>query len=100
MQSQKLEFRVTLFVNEDGTYTAQGENLRGLVLETENLEEMRKELLRLTPRLLRANHGLSDDEIEEALIHISRSDQKPPRRRSPSAPRLTWDDVSFASAGV
>ena len=64
-------FRVNLFVNEDGTFTAIGENLRGLVLETGNLEEMEEELLRLTPRLLRANHRLSDDEVDNVLIDIS-----------------------------
>jgi len=64
-------FRVNLFVHEDGTFTVIGDNLRGLVLETENLEEMQKELLRLTPILLRANHQLSDNEVDKVLIDIS-----------------------------
>ena len=98
MRPHPHEFKVTLFVYEDGTFAAQGDDLRGLVLETESFDEMRKELLRLTPRLLRANHGLSDDEIKDVRINVStcyvRDDKrKQPRRRSRRVPRLMWEDI-------
>jgi len=85
-----------VFFDEDGTVTAQGENLRGLVLETESFKEMREELLRLVPQLLRANHGLNDDEIKETIICITRhgsADGKQQKR-----PRLMWEDTLPARA--
>ena len=88
------EFKVNLLVHEDGTFTAQGVDLRGLVLETKTLAEMREELLSVTPRLLRSNHQLSDDEIEQTLIHIDTyyiADDSQGRRGS-GAPRLVGAD--------
>ena len=92
-------FTVNLFLHEDGTLAAHGVDIRGLVLETDTVAEMRDELLRMTPRLLRANHRLSDAEIEQALIHLvthrvaDERDVQPERKaRTPCSPRLLWED--------
>lgn len=89
-------FRVNLFVHEDGTFAVTGENLGGLVLETESIKEMRKELLRLTPHLLRTNHGLSEEEINNVRIHISmcrmvNGKQKLFQQLPKRAPHLMWE---------
>ena len=92
------EYTVNLFFYEDGTLAAHSGNIRGLVIETADFAEMREELLRVAPRLLRSNHGLTDAEIEQASIRlvfcdaedqVVQPEQKP---RTPCSPRLLWED--------
>ena len=95
------EFTVNLLIYQDGTLAAHGVDLRGLTLETESLAEMRDELVRVTPRLLRVNHHLGEPEIEQALIHLvpyhvdddGQEDVQPVRSaRAPGSPRFVWED--------
>ncbi|MCY4152140.1 MAG: hypothetical protein OXE94_07895 [Aestuariivita sp.] len=100
MNSKQLEFEVTLFRNKDGTFSAHGKNLQGLFLETESLVEMKEELLRLTPRLLRSNHGLSDDEIKKVKINVVNDDHNSLSKSLDCAPRLMWENNLPAQAVV
>ena len=81
-------FTASVFVYEDGTLAVLGDTLRGLAIETDNLLHMRDELLRITPILLRSNHGLTDDDIKRASLHLTfhkapddepSMDQRPPK---------------------
>ena len=92
------EFTVNLFFYEDGTLAAHSGDVRGLVIETDDFADMREELLRVAPRLLRSNHGLTDAEIERASIRVMFRDveaqavQLEPKPRTPCSPRLLWED--------
>ena len=92
------EYTVRLYFYEDGTLAAHDGDIRGLVIEVDDFADLREELLRLTPRLLRSNHGLSDAEIAQASIRLVFSDlqdrvaQPTPKPRVPCSPRLLWED--------
>ncbi len=92
------EYTVNLFFYEDGTLAAHSGDIRGLVIETDDFADMREELLRVAPRLLRSNHGLTDAEIEQTSIRLVFRDvedqavQPEPKPRRPCAPRLLWED--------
>lgn len=64
------EFRVNLFVHADGTLAVHGGDVRGLVIEADNIREVRSELYRIVPRLLETNHGLSKEEIKKVAIRV------------------------------
>lgn len=64
------DFEATLLVYNDGTHAVCESDIKGLVLETDSWEEMRSELLWVSARLLRKNHGLDDEEIANATIRI------------------------------
>ena len=92
------EYTASLFVHEDGTLAVHGGDIRGLVIEVDNVAELREELLRVAPELLRSNHGLSDEEIAQASIrlvfhdteaHVASPDSKP---HTAVRPRLLWED--------
>jgi hypothetical protein len=90
------EYTTPLFIHEDGTLAGHGGDIRGLVIEAATLEEMRAELHRLAPRLLRSNHGLTDEEIADAsLCVVLRSVEdgaQPDSTRTPPSPKLLWED--------
>lgn len=91
------EYTTPLFVHADGTLAVHGGDIRGLVIEVDTLEEMRAELLRVAPRLLRSNHGLSDDEIEQASLRLVPCAVKDDAQtvsyvRTPQSPKLLWED--------
>ena len=95
------EYTTHLFIHEDGTLAVHGGDIRGLVIEADTFEEMRAELLRLAPRLLRSNHGLTDEEIAHASLRVVLRDadddakdavQPVPEARTPRSPTLYWQD--------
>ena len=91
------EYTTPLFIHEDGTLAVHGGDIQGLVVEAQTLDEMRSELIRLAPRLLRSNHGLTDEEIADAslrlvLREVEEAAQPVPKSRTPQAPRLLWED--------
>ena len=91
------EYTTSLFIHEDGTLAVHGGDIRGLVIEADTFEEMRAELLRLAPRLLRSNHGLTDEEIARASLRVVLRDvedavQSVPKARTPRSPTLYWQD--------
>ena len=92
------EFSVNLSVYEDGTLAVHGGDIRGLIIEANGIEEMREELLRIAPRLLRSNHGLTDEEVGQASIRLvlraphDASTQARPKSQTALHPRLLWED--------
>ena len=91
------EYTTPLFIHEDGTLAVHGGDIRGLVIEAATLDEMRSELLRVTPRLLRSNHGLTDEEIAHASLRLvpcgaEGAAQPAPKSRTPQSPKLLWED--------
>lgn len=88
-------YAVNIGCYSDGTLVAQSDDLRGLVLGTDNFPEMRDELIRIAAELLQANHGLTDDPIANATLSAVLRDA--PGRRSqralvPAGPRLVMRD--------
>lgn len=88
-------FAVNIWCYSDGRLVAQSDDIRGLVLETDNFPEMRDELIRVAAELLQANHGLTDDQIANATLSAVLRDA--PGRRSqralvPVGPRLVVRD--------
>ena len=59
---------VNLRYHDDGTIVVHGGDIRGLVIESQELAEVHREITHLAPRLLRANHGLSETESATAEI--------------------------------
>ena len=94
------EYTTPLFVHDDGTLAVHGGDIRGLVVEADTLDELRSELHRIAPRLLRANHGLTDDEIAHASIRLvpcgvddaEGAAQSATESRLHRSPRLLWED--------
>ncbi|MCY3629964.1 MAG: hypothetical protein OXG94_08135 [Bacteroidetes bacterium] len=68
------EYTATVYIYPGGRMAVHGNSLRGLVLEVDTLGEMRSELLRLVPMLLRDNHGLNDVEIANVVLRLSLHD--------------------------
>ena len=94
------EYTTPLFIHEDGTLAVHGGDIRGLVIEADTLDEMRSELHRIAPRLLRSNHGLTDEEIAHASLRLvpcgvegaEGAAQPAPKSRTPQSPQLLWED--------
>lgn len=100
-QTVQQTFAVNIYCYSDGTLVAQSDDIRGLVLETDNYPEMRDELIRVAGELLAANHGLSDDQIADATLSVVLRDA--PGRRSqralvPAGPRLVMRDATDRAA--
>ena len=51
------EYTAILLTHDDGTMTARGGDIPGLVLEADTLDEMLTELRRIAPRLPSSNHA-------------------------------------------
>ena len=91
------EYTMPLFVHQDGTLAVHGGDIRGLVVEADSFEELRSELLRLAPRLLHSNHGLSEEEIAQASLRmvlrpVEGAAHPAPESHSLPAPRVLWED--------
>ena len=94
-------FAVNIFCYSDGTLVAQSDDIRGLVLETDNYPEMGDELIRVAAELLAANHGLSDDQIADATLSVVLRDapgRRPQRALVPAGPRLVMRDATDRAA--
>lgn len=97
----QLEYTTPLFIHEDGTLAVHGGDIRGLVIEADTLDELRSELRRVAPRLLRSNHGLTDDEIAQASLRLVLRGAEDaegmvatvdPESIASQPPRLFWED--------
>ena len=90
------EFRVDLFVHADGTLAVHGGDIRGLVIETDDIHELRSELYRIVPRLLKTNHGLSKKEIEQVTIRVilrnAPGEAGPEQTLHAAYPQIVWED--------
>ena len=94
-------FAVDIYCYSDGTLAATSDDLRGLVLETDNYPDMRDELVRVAVELLKANHGLTDEQIADTTLSLVLRDA--PGRRStralvPAGPRLVMRDEAYRAA--
>lgn len=92
---------MNIYCYSDSTLVAQSDDIRGLVLETDNYPEMRDELIRVAAELLATNHGLSDDQIADATLSVVLRDA--PGRRGqralvPAGPRLVMRDATDRAA--
>ncbi len=98
------EYRATVYIYPDGRMAVHGNNIQGLILEVDSIDEMRSELHRLVPILLQDNHGLSSEEIESATLRLSFHDAPPEDTgltQHPSSPHQTptmlWEDSPYVS---
>ena len=96
---EQRKYTATVYIYPNGRMGVHGNNLRGLVLEVDSIDEMRSELPRLVPILLRDNHELNDEEIANATLVLSLQDapaedtdlvSRP--ARSDQTPTLCWED--------
>lgn len=95
------EYTATVFTYPNGRLAVHGNSIQGLVLEIDSIDEMRSELLRIVPILLRANHGLNDEEVACATLRLSFHDapsedadfiRHPSRSSQSQVPTLLWED--------
>ena len=84
-------FSVTVEAHLDGRFAVVESDIIGMWLETNTLREMFDEILRVGSRLLRTNHGLSDAQIERAVIVVSSRVEVPIGTRR-TRPRLRHED--------
>lgn len=78
---------------------ATSPDIRGLVLEVKSVDELHGELLRVTERLLKTNHGLTDEEIGKVQLNVTllgRKEDPPATQR----PRILFDDQRAVSAAA
>ena len=70
---------------------ATSPEIRGLVLEVETVGELYAELLAVTSHLLKANHGLTDNQIAQTQLNVTLmgSEAAP---NVPSRPRVVIED--------
>ena len=95
------EYTATVYIYPGGRMAVHGNSFRGLILEVDTLDEMRSELLRLVPILLRVNHGLNDAEIADVTLRLSLHDapsedtdliDHPTSSPQVQIPTLLWED--------
>ena len=94
-------FAVDIYCYDDGKLVARSDDIRELVLETDNYPDMRDELVRVATQLLKANLGLTDDQIADTTLSVAFRDA--PGRKSaqalvPVGPRLVMRDDAFRAA--
>ena len=91
--SQK-EYIVNLYVYDDGTLAVHSGDIRGLVIETDDWDELRRELYDIVPRLLRSNHGLTEEDLEHASLRLVLSDHRDDgaRGKPTTKPHIVWQD--------
>ena len=94
-------FAVDIYCYGDGTLAATSGDIRGLVLETDNYPDMRDELVQVAVQLLKANHGLTDDQIAASILSVVFRDapgRKSARALVPAGPRLVIRDDAYRAA--
>ncbi len=90
----KSAYTVSLFYYGNGIWGARGDDIKGLVLEGESLDEIRRELIRIAPQLLRSNHGLTDAEIEKVSLYVEyRESPEFARTKQGRLFQLYWEDT-------
>ena len=77
--------------------TATSPDIRGLVLEVDSLDELQTELLWVSERLLRSNHGLTDAQIAEVQLNVTLQNDDE-LSASPSRPRILLEDQRAVQA--
>ena len=63
-------YDVTVIAHLDGTFTTMNSDIRGLHLSTSDLRSMRDELVSVGSRLLRTNHGLTENQVQNSTVNI------------------------------
>lgn len=78
-------------------FIATSPDIRGLVLEVDSMDELQTELLRVSERLLRSNHGLNDAQIAEVQLNVTLQNGDEPSAPIPR-PRILIEDQRTAQA--
>ena len=92
-----LRYEATLRIYPDGACVVTGDSIRGLVVEASRFDKLRSELIHVAPRLLRLNHGLTDEEITRVVLHVTVYGEVDPDDRGASEGQVNafgilWDD--------
>ena len=77
-------------------FVATSPDIRGLVLEVKSVDELHTELLRVTERLLKTNHGLTDEQIANVQLNVTVLGSKD-RPSATQRPRILFDDQRAVS---
>ncbi len=63
-------FSVTVVVYEDGPLAITDSDIRGLIVEVGTFYELFVELRQVASDLMELNHGLTDEQIAESVLHL------------------------------
>lgn len=88
-------FSVTVLAYEDGTLAVTDSEITGLIIEVGTFDKLLVELPRVASDLLRLNHGLADEQIANATLHVEfkRTTDAVLQQKSSSSnslPRMSW----------
>ena len=78
-------------------------DIKGLIIEVRTFAELTTELPRVASDLLELNHGLTDEEIDKARLHIMFKFEKdaPPQSNSElSVPEMTWNSKEPITSSI
>ncbi|MCY4673749.1 MAG: hypothetical protein OXD43_08325 [Bacteroidetes bacterium] len=94
-------FSVTVFVHRDGTLSITDSDITGLFIEVSTFHELLTELRRVASRLLKSNHGLTDEQIAktELLLDVKLFEYPVHQQKTsslPSLPGVSWGDNKHA----
>lgn len=98
---QNRNYAVDIYCYKDGTLAVTSKEITGLVLEADSFRELYPELLRVAQRLLRANHGLTEEQAGSADLHVRLHDdptEAKPQVATVSRPRLILEDRGLLAA--
>ena len=102
-EQNRHEYTMPLFVYRDGTLAVHSGDIHGLVIETRDIEELQEELHHIAAELLESNHGLTDEELEQASIRLVLRiphDEEDHTAKSTgfASPRILWGEDPRPSA--
>ena len=93
---------------DDGVWVATSEDISGLTVEADTFSSFVEELIDVSTELLAHNHGLTEDEIGAAIIHVKelrhvsnstqRQSARTRRRKASPPPKLMFDDIRELAA--
>lgn len=88
-------FSVTVLAYEDGTLAVTDSDITGLIIEVGTFDKLLVELPRVASDLLQLNHGLADEQIANATLHVEfkRTTDAALQQKSSSStslPRMFW----------
>ena len=88
------QYNVTVIAHLDGVFTTTDSEIRGLILETESFREMRDELCRVSSLLLRSNHNLSSEDIDNTVIDVKVRVDQEDNLEPLISPRVRYEDCA------
>ncbi len=91
----KHEYRVIVQAHLDDTFSVLESTIKGLWLETESVREMLDEIVRVGARLLQSNCGLTDAQLNHAVITVA-FQLEVPTSRGKTRPKLRYEEPMAA----